>query len=159
MSLDLAPEKVQHLLVLVGLAGALAAVQTRWLDWHADSPFPFWRAMLVSLGIVVQGNTVSTARLQQPHPGTHGACGQCWSGTLAPVGTLCVSYIPATAVFYFCFFGVCFSLPSHPPSVPSPFLPTQNGELIVKLPVDRKSTRFQRDYPAQIFRLPFLSRC
>ena len=112
MSLDLAPEKVQHLLVLVGLAGALAAVQTRWLDWHADSPFPFWRAMLVSLGIVVQGNTVSTARLQQPHPGTHGTCGQCRSGTLAPVGTLCVSYIPATAVFYFCFF-VFSLLPTH----------------------------------------------
>lgn len=63
VELDLAPSKVQHLLFLVFLAAVLSVVQTRWLDWHADSPFPFWRAMLVSLGFVVQGNSVSLRSL------------------------------------------------------------------------------------------------
>ena len=36
---------------------ALSFAQTHYLGWHADAFFPFWRAMMVSMGLVIQLNS------------------------------------------------------------------------------------------------------
>eukprot|EP00040_Diaphanoeca_grandis_P040118 m.261313 g.261313 ORF g.261313 m.261313 type:complete len:101 (-) comp41856_c0_seq1:523-825(-) len=52
----LTKRNVTHLGILLLVTLILALVQTLYLDWHQDAVFPFWRAVMTALAVVLQVN-------------------------------------------------------------------------------------------------------